>query len=635
IRSGPAGSAAAHTMGPPTTTTFVVLIIASVSLAQHEGFNIAPPAIHSGVVQYRANRQALGGYDVQPPQLQQQYPQQGAYQVSGAVVQQQQQYGAAAAQGYNQVTIPQQAAAYDQPQPQLQQQQQVFAAQVGPAAGGYAVQQLQPPPVPNSPFLPQQSQGQYALAGQQQHQQQFAPQQQYYPQQQYLQQPQQQFYQRPPVSQAVNPFYGQQGGYVQQQQPLQQVQQQQYQAPQQQMYAQQALPVAQPPPQYLQQQQQYPQAAVQQPAVQQLQQQQAYAQQPLPVSQPQYDARPQQLQQLQQMQQRQQVIAAPPQVQQLPPLVSPPAPPPAASPLIHVEPLPPVHPTAPPPPARFTPYLADVRDPAAAAAATAQPRLAAPENLETSTVIAVDAHAEQVADNHNRAELVTRRPKKLKNKKKKRVKVVSTTVQVQPVTLAPAPSTVSAHRASHRVVTTTFPPSIAPPSVIRVHKVDAVPQPAAHIQQIATPPPRIHKPSNRPSKLVELTTAANVAAGIRQSPNEVFLQCCKDTGIVTNCHSRCNFDTLTKKVLTGMFLGTDPCPQKYGRDMLSCAAQRGDHTECCMDRGVHTTAAKNKCLGFCVMTPGSTFQADISMLPCWAVLNDIKGCFKDAILDQE
>ncbi|GMR49772.1 hypothetical protein PMAYCL1PPCAC_19967, partial [Pristionchus mayeri] len=86
--------------------------------------------------------------------------------------------------------------------------------------------------------------------------------------------------------------------------------------------------------------------------------------------------------------------------------------------------------------------------------------------------------------------------------------------------------------------------------------------------------------------------------------------------------------------LTGMFLGTDPCPQKNGRAMLECAAQKGDHTPCCMERGVHTTAAKNKCLGFCVMTPGSSFMVDISMLPCWAVLNDIKACFKDAILDE-
>lgn len=42
--------------------------------------------------------------------------------------------------------------------------------------------------------------------------------------------------------------------------------------------------------------------------------------------------------------------------------------------------------------------------------------------------------------------------------------------------------------------------------------------------------------------------------------------------------------------LTGMFLGTDPCPQKNGRGMLECAAQKGDHTQCCMERRVHTVS---------------------------------------------
>lgn len=285
---------------------------------------------------------------------------------------------------------------------------------------------------------------------------------------------------------------------------------------------------------------------------------------------------------------------------------------------------------APPPPDRFAPYVADQRDPAAAVAATARPPLA-PAPFETVTVVAVDSHAEQVADlSHTRAEASR---KKLRHKKK-RVKVLPTVVETVTVVSVP-----TAHHASHRVVTTTFPPSFAPPHVQQQRVRPSTPPPAPPPQQIVTrpaPPPaaRVHKPSNRPSKLVELTTAASFAAGGSKEPNDVFLQCCRDTGIDSKCHSRCNFDTLTKKVLTGMFLGTDPCPQKNGRNMLECAAQKGDHTPCCMERGVHTTAAKNKCLGFCVMTPGSTFMADISMLPCWAVLNDIKGCFKDAILDQ-
>ncbi|VDM65411.1 unnamed protein product [Strongylus vulgaris] len=60
--------------------------------------------------------------------------------------------------------------------------------------------------------------------------------------------------------------------------------------------------------------------------------------------------------------------------------------------------------------------------------------------------------------------------------------------------------------------------------------------------------------------------------------------------------------------LTGMFLGTDPCPQSYGLDLLQCAAQNDDHTTCCRERGVHKTSAGDKCLGFCNMRPGVNFQ---------------------------
>ncbi|VDM48496.1 unnamed protein product [Toxocara canis] len=87
-----------------------------------------------------------------------------------------------------------------------------------------------------------------------------------------------------------------------------------------------------------------------------------------------------------------------------------------------------------------------------------------------------------------------------------------------------------------------------------------------------------------------------------------------------------------KRRLTGMFLGSDPCPQSNGRDLLTCAAQEMDHTECCRARGVASTSAGDKCLGFCQMSPGSQFQADVSMLPCWAVLKEIKQCFKDALV---
>ncbi|VDN41527.1 unnamed protein product [Gongylonema pulchrum] len=59
-----------------------------------------------------------------------------------------------------------------------------------------------------------------------------------------------------------------------------------------------------------------------------------------------------------------------------------------------------------------------------------------------------------------------------------------------------------------------------------------------------------------------------------------------------------------------MFVGTDPCPQSNGRSLLSCAAQDSDHTACCRASGVQLTAAGNKCLGFCQMSPGSEFQVN-------------------------
>lgn len=57
-----------------------------------------------------------------------------------------------------------------------------------------------------------------------------------------------------------------------------------------------------------------------------------------------------------------------------------------------------------------------------------------------------------------------------------------------------------------------------------------------------------------------------------------------------------------------MFIGSDPCPRSNGRNLLSCAAQDLDHTNCCRANGVHQTAAGGKCLRFCQMTPEANFQ---------------------------
>ncbi|KAE9420758.1 hypothetical protein Angca_000364 [Angiostrongylus cantonensis] len=133
------------------------------------------------------------------------------------------------------------------------------------------------------------------------------------------------------------------------------------------------------------------------------------------------------------------------------------------------------------------------------------------------------------------------------------------------------------------------------------------------------------------SSLVK-TMRKDVISTVRgKSPNKAFLSCCKSVKVAKPCERICNFDILNKKTLTGMFLGTDPCPQSYGLDLLQCAAQSEDHTPCCRSRGVQNTSAGDKCLGFCNMRPGVNFQADVSMLPCWAVLNDIKTCFEDHI----
>uniref|UniRef100_A0A0N5A3C5 DB domain-containing protein n=1 Tax=Parastrongyloides trichosuri TaxID=131310 RepID=A0A0N5A3C5_PARTI len=134
---------------------------------------------------------------------------------------------------------------------------------------------------------------------------------------------------------------------------------------------------------------------------------------------------------------------------------------------------------------------------------------------------------------------------------------------------------------------------------------------------------------------VPLPKVSQLKSHLSSSPaaNAVFLKCCNKKHVSPKCESRCNFDVLSKKVLTGMFLGSDPCPQSYGRDLFSCAAQDSDHTECCRRMNVTRTTAGEKCLAFCKMTPDTEFQADVTYLPCWSVLNDIKQCFKNAIID--
>ncbi|RCN43564.1 DB module [Ancylostoma caninum] len=137
----------------------------------------------------------------------------------------------------------------------------------------------------------------------------------------------------------------------------------------------------------------------------------------------------------------------------------------------------------------------------------------------------------------------------------------------------------------------------------------ARPQPAVRV--VATtraPSPVIVK--THPAPVVPKSIAASI--GGNKDANAVFLGCCKSAKVAKSCERICNFDILNKKVLTGMFLGTDPCPQSYGLELLQCAAQSDDHTACCRSKGVHTTSAGDKCLGFCNMRPGVTFQVSLN-----------------------
>lgn len=150
-------------------------------------------------------------------------------------------------------------------------------------------------------------------------------------------------------------------------------------------------------------------------------------------------------------------------------------------------------------------------------------------------------------------------------------------------------------------------------------------RPVPQQQQATRPAPRPVAPKSH----LAPQPAPVVAASKPRTASEKFLQCCKGRRVHNSCERICSFDVLSKKTLTGMFLGTDPCPQHHGLDLMQCAADSEDHTECCIDKEVDRTSAGKKCLGFCNMKPGITFQADVSMLPCWSVLNDIKQCFRE------
>ncbi|EPB73958.1 DB module [Ancylostoma ceylanicum] len=142
----------------------------------------------------------------------------------------------------------------------------------------------------------------------------------------------------------------------------------------------------------------------------------------------------------------------------------------------------------------------------------------------------------------------------------------------------------------------------------------SVPRPQPPVRVVATTRPTPVIVKTQPAAIVPKSIATS--NGGKKDANAVFLGCCKTAKVAKSCERICNFDILNKKVLTGMFLGTDPCPQSYGLELLQCAAQSDDHTACCRSKGVHTTSAGDKCLGFCNMRPGVTFQLYLALLCC-------------------
>uniref|UniRef100_A0AC34F9L4 Uncharacterized protein n=1 Tax=Panagrolaimus sp. ES5 TaxID=591445 RepID=A0AC34F9L4_9BILA len=104
-------------------------------------------------------------------------------------------------------------------------------------------------------------------------------------------------------------------------------------------------------------------------------------------------------------------------------------------------------------------------------------------------------------------------------------------------------------------------------------------------QRRPSPLPRRQPAPPQPQRRIDVV---HTRAPPPTNPDKFFLDCCQKKNVDKKCESRCNFTILSKRVLTGMFLGTDVCPQKYGLDLFACAAQDGDHRHCCRAKNVST-----------------------------------------------
>ncbi|MFH4974099.1 hypothetical protein AB6A40_000808 [Gnathostoma spinigerum] len=121
----------------------------------------------------------------------------------------------------------------------------------------------------------------------------------------------------------------------------------------------------------------------------------------------------------------------------------------------------------------------------------------------------------------------------------------------------------------------------------------------------------------------------------QRNPNELFMECCRRRQLPDACLSKCTFNTYTKQALLDMWSGRDACPIRASAELQFCAAQGGNHVECCRRNGVATTLAGEKCLVFCDQRPGNVTQLDVSYLSCYDRFESMKTCFWHGIISPQ
>jgi hypothetical protein len=83
-----------------------------------------------------------------------------------------------------------------------------------------------------------------------------------------------------------------------------------------------------------------------------------------------------------------------------------------------------------------------------------------------------------------------------------------------------------------------------------------------------------------------------------------------------------------------MATNTDACKGNQAPLMFQCGGKKHDHTECCKQKGVHTTTAGDKCLVFCNVSPSATAPpAGPQLFPCLAKLPEVNDCFLQYSVD--